>query len=115
MQEVYGIAAFRSRQQVLMLESALRRQGLSVGVITTPRDVALGCGLSVRFQMQDLEKVRRAVAAQRPTNLVGIYQVNASVSGRGRLTSGQLFGKLIFVFRRRGGGKALDRAAFEIV
>ena len=44
MQEVYGIAAFRSRQQVLMLESALRRQGLSVGVITTPRDVALGCG-----------------------------------------------------------------------
>ena len=108
MQEVYGIAAFRSRQQVLMLESALRRQGLSVGVITTPRDVALGCGLSVRFQMQDLEKVRRAVAAQRPTNLVGIYQVNASASG-------QLFGKLIFVFRRRGGGKALDRAAFEIV
>ena len=86
MQEVYGIAAFRSRQQVLMLESALRRQGLSEGVITTPRDVALGCGLSVRFQMQDLEKVRRAVAAQRPTNLVGIYQVNASVSGRGRLT-----------------------------
>ena len=71
MQEVYGIAAFRSRQQVLMLESALRRQGLSVGVITTPRDVALGCGLSVRFQMQDLEKVRRAVAAQRPTNQIG--------------------------------------------
>ena len=86
MGEAYGIAAYRSRQQVLMLESALRRQGLSVGVITTPRDKALAIVRPMRFQMQDLEKVRRAVAAQRPTNLGGIYQVNASVSGRGRLT-----------------------------
>ena len=86
MREVYGIAAFRSRQQVLRFEDILRREGVNVRVVTTPRAVALGCGLSVRFQMQDLEKVRRAVAAQRPTNLVGIYQVNASVSGRGRLT-----------------------------
>ena len=82
----FGIASFRSRQQVFAFEGALSRQGLRAEVVSTPREVALGCGLSVRFQMQDLEKVRRAVAAQRPTNLVGIYQVNASVSGRGRLT-----------------------------
>ena len=87
MQEVYGIAAFRSRQQVLMLESALRRQGLSVGVITTPRDQSGG-------------------------HLSG---ERVCLRARQTYASGQLFGKLIFVFRRRGGGKALDRAAFEIV
>ena len=39
MGEAYGIAAYRSRQQVLMLESALRREGVSVSVVTTPREV----------------------------------------------------------------------------
>ena len=45
MREVYGIAAFRSRQQVLRFEDIMRREGVNVRVVTTPRAVALGCGL----------------------------------------------------------------------
>ena len=45
MQERFGIAAFRSRQQALKLEAALKREGLPVRMISTPREVALGCGL----------------------------------------------------------------------
>lgn len=86
MQETFGIAAFRSRQQVLLLESALKREGLSVNVITTPRDVALGCGLSVRFRMEDLEKVERIIASQGPTHLVGIYRVDRVGAGKPKLT-----------------------------
>lgn len=43
-EEIFGIASFRSRQQVLQLESALRRVGVPASIVTTPRDVALGCG-----------------------------------------------------------------------
>ena len=86
MQETFGIAAFRSRQQVLLLESAMKREGAAVSVITTPRDVALGCGLSLRFRMEDLERVERAIAAQRPTNLVGVYRVERMGAGKPRLT-----------------------------
>ena len=86
MREVYGIAAFRSRQQVLMLENMLRREGVGVRVVTTPRDVALGCGLSVRFDMGDLERVERAIRAQRPTNLVGVYRVENRSGARPMLT-----------------------------
>lgn len=75
MQETYGIAAFRSRQQVLMLENALKREGLNVDVINTPRDVALGCGLSVRFDMKDIDRVQRVISGRRPQNMVGIYRV----------------------------------------
>ena len=75
MEDVYGIAAFRSRQQVLFFETALRREGLAVQVITTPRDVALGCGLSVRFRIEDGPRVLRALARTRPGNLVGVYRV----------------------------------------
>ena len=53
MQEVYGIAAFRSRQQVLRFEDVLRREGVNVRIVTTPRTVAMGCGLSVRFALED--------------------------------------------------------------
>ena len=36
MQERFGIAAFRSRQQALKLEAALKREGLPVRMISTP-------------------------------------------------------------------------------
>ena len=75
MREVYGIAAFRSRQQVLYFEDALRRAGLPVAVMTTPRAVAMGCGLSVRFRLEDADRVRQVLARNNPGNLIGLYRV----------------------------------------
>lgn len=86
MQETFGLAAFRSRQQVLALDMALRREGLNVKTVTTPRDVALGCGLSVRFNMDDLDKVNRAITALKPTHLVGVYRVDRASGGRSKLS-----------------------------
>lgn len=75
MKETFGIASFRSRQQVLKFEGALRRMGLKVSVITTPRDVSVGCGLSIRFDLSDEGRLREAYAQLRPSNLIGFYQV----------------------------------------
>ena len=75
MQEVYGIAAFRSRQQVLRFEDVLRREGVNVRIVTTPRTVAMGCGLSVRFALEDTERVRAALHRANPGNLSGVYRV----------------------------------------
>ena len=58
MRESFGIAAFRSRQQVMRFENALRREGIFARVVTTPREVAMGCGLSVRFELNDLSRVK---------------------------------------------------------
>lgn len=75
MREAFGIASFRSRQQVLKFESALRRAGVRVSVITTPRDVAVGCGLSLRFELDDYDTVDELYRRLRPTNLIGFYRV----------------------------------------
>ena len=75
MQEVFGIASFRSRQQVLKFEGALRRAGVRVEVITTPRDVSVGCGLSIRFELGDTERVMEVYRQLRPSNLIGFYHV----------------------------------------
>lgn len=75
MREVYGIASFRSRQQVLHFEDSLRREGLNVGVVTTPRAVAMGCGLSVRFDINDADRVKWTLRRTNPGNLIGLYRV----------------------------------------
>ena len=72
----FGIAAFRSRTQVLRMEDALRRSGLSAGVISTPRQVAIGCGLSVRFELSELRQVMAVYRRLNPTALVGFYRVD---------------------------------------
>ena len=74
MRDIYGVAAFRSRQQVLRFESTLKRQGIPVRVVSTPRDISMGCGLSVRFPMEYLQGVRRALLMANPGNLIGLYR-----------------------------------------
>ena len=76
MRDVYGVAAFRSRQQVLRFEAALRQRGVPTQVVTTPRDISMGCGLSVRFPMERLSDVRRALLANNPGNLSGLYRAD---------------------------------------
>jgi len=73
--EIFGIASFRSRQQVLKFEGALRRAGIRVEVITTPRDVSVGCGLSIRFELADQSRVMDVYRQLRPSNLIGFYRV----------------------------------------
>lgn len=84
MQESYAIAAFRSRQQVMRFEDALRREGLNAGIVTTPREVAMGCGLSVRFELRNAERVRNVYRRVNPGNLIGFYRVDYA-GGRARV------------------------------
>ena len=74
MRDIYGVAAFRSRQQVLRFEAALNRQGIPARVVTTPRDIAMGCGLSVRFPVESLPELRRALLTQNTSNLIRLYR-----------------------------------------
>ena len=86
MNSSFGIAAFRSRTQVLRMEDALRRSGLSAGVISTPRQVAIGCGLSVRFELSEYAQVMAVYRRLSPTALVGFYRVDGFGTRDIRLT-----------------------------
>ncbi len=82
----FGIASFRSRTQVLRLEDALRRAGLSAGVISTPREVAIGCGLSVRFELSETPQVMAVYRRVNPSALIGFYRVDGYGTRSIRLT-----------------------------
>ncbi len=82
MEENFCIAAFRSRLQVMAFEEALRQRGMKASIVTTPRAVSLGCGLSVRFEEKDFPRVRALYQALGMGNLIGFYRVTRDVSGR---------------------------------
>lgn len=82
MEEQFGIAAFRSRQQVMAFDQALRKNGIRTAVVNTPRAVAIGCGLSVRFDLEDAQAVGEVWRALKPGNLVGFYEVCRDDGGR---------------------------------
>lgn len=48
-QESFDIIAFRSRQHAFQFSQMLKKEGYQVQVMSTPKEVAIGCGLSVRF------------------------------------------------------------------
>ncbi|MEF9972630.1 MAG: DUF3343 domain-containing protein [Clostridia bacterium] len=87
MNEVSGVAAFRSRQQVMNFDGALRRAGIESKIISTPRDVAIGCGLSVEFKIEDAQAVMQVLDRVRPGNLIGMYQIDRRSGGRPVLTA----------------------------
>jgi len=89
MNETFGIASFRSRQQVLKFEGALRREGIRTSIITTPRDVSMGCGLSIRFELEDYPAVREIYSHLQPSNLIGFYRITRE---GGRHTGTQAMG-----------------------
>lgn len=82
MQEQFGIGAFRSRQQVMRFDSALRRAGVATQVISTPHEVSVGCGLSVQFDLSDTQTVLETYRRARPGNLIGFYRVMPVPGGR---------------------------------
>jgi len=82
MEENFCIASFSSRLQVMAFEEALKHQGMKASIVTTPRAVALGCGLSVRFEEKDAPRVKALYKALGLGNLIGFYRVTRDVSGR---------------------------------
>ena len=85
MEENFCIAAFSSRLQVMAFEEAVTAHGINASIVTTPRAVALGCGLSVRFEEKDAARVKALYQALGLGNLIGFYRVMADVSGRAQV------------------------------
>ena len=72
---VFGIVAFRSRQQVMHFEAVFAREGIPVRVVSTPREVSAGCGLSLQFPIAQTAAVQELLRRFRPSNMIGVYQV----------------------------------------
>lgn len=85
MEENFCIAAFASRLQVMAFEELLKGRGMAASIVMTPRAVALGCGLSVRFDEKDAPRVKALYQASGLGNLIGFYRVTRDRSDRAQV------------------------------
>ncbi|MBP5661780.1 MAG: DUF3343 domain-containing protein [Clostridia bacterium] len=66
--EEFLIISFRSRTQVMHFARILRGAGIFSDIISTPRQVAVGCGLSVKVKETDR---LQALTLMKQANLEG--------------------------------------------
>ncbi|HHU78085.1 MAG: DUF3343 domain-containing protein [Caldicoprobacterales bacterium] len=73
-QEVFDILSFRSRQHAFHFKKILSDRGIPTQIMSTPREVALGCGLSLRFSPFMTSRILR-IYRQCSIPVIGCYHV----------------------------------------
>ena len=73
-QESFDIIAFRSRQHAFHFNQILKSQGYNTQIMSTPKEVALGCGLSIRFSPYMTPHVIR-LFRQYNKPIIGFYHI----------------------------------------
>lgn len=71
----FGLVAFRSRQQAMLLQQMLTKRGVSTQIVNSPHEIALGCGISVKFNPNDVETVKQICADRNINTIIGVYLV----------------------------------------
>ncbi|HHT50703.1 MAG TPA: DUF3343 domain-containing protein [Eubacteriaceae bacterium] len=75
MEENYYLIAFKSTHHGIALEKILQEAGKSSRMIPTPREISNSCGLSLRFNREDLAFVLEKIHTNN-ISIYGIYSVN---------------------------------------
>ena len=59
----FGVVLFHTSSSALRAEKTLRRAGLAIKMIPTPRELSSDCGLALGFRWQESERVRTLLGA----------------------------------------------------
>lgn len=73
--EEYYIAVFKSRTQTLRFYDKLKQKRTNVFIINTPSRAGLGCGLSVKFFIENLNCVKNLLQLENYYSFAGLFCV----------------------------------------
>lgn len=81
----YAIAVFSIRTSTLQFNAILNKSGVRSVVVETPKSASASCGISVRFDVQNLPTAKQILARSGIKNFVRFYIVSHQYGGT-RLT-----------------------------
>ena len=58
----YGVVLFHTNSAVMRAEKLLKKEGLTVKLIPTPREFSSDCGTALRFEWPQRERVEKVLA-----------------------------------------------------
>lgn len=74
----YGLAVFRARSETITFANLLKSYGVNVMIISTPRQINVSCGISVRFNTENTEEATKLLARRRFDSFAGLYLIKQS-------------------------------------
>ncbi len=78
---MYCIFSFKSRQEAMRLYDSAKRSGVLVSIISTPKFVYSGCGLSVKTDIEGYQSLYNVFVSMRFSSFLGAFKVRNDRSG----------------------------------
>ena len=75
---MYYIFSFRSRNQSMRFYEMLKKEGIYSKLVSTPRAVSVGCGLSVQVSPQMLAAARRVFSYGLFDTFTGLFYIDGN-------------------------------------
>jgi hypothetical protein len=79
-----AVATFDNTHHALRFEKTLKENDIKLTVMPVPREISASCGLSVKFSMDEFEKVRN-IAKTNEIQVKKYYEIIIENSKRGYL------------------------------
>lgn len=76
----FYVVSFNSTHHAIRTEKLLLAEGLKIMTLPTPREIAASCGLSIKFELEDLEKVN-SIMKENSLERRGIFHITKDESG----------------------------------
>lgn len=83
----YVIAVFMSRSETLSFANMLKRIGLPVMIVQTPKEAGRTCGISVKFPYEHFSYAKEILSRMRSASFHGFY-IEQMMNGSPRLVKG---------------------------
>ena len=74
MEEKYFVISFDSTHHAIKGEKLLKESNINVKMMPTPREITASCGLSIRFENEDFEKIEDIIKDSE-LSIKGIYEM----------------------------------------
>lgn len=76
----FYLISFNSTHHAIRTEKLLLGEGFKIMTLPTPREIAASCGLSIRFEKEDMEKINR-IMEENFLERRGIFYLKKSDNG----------------------------------
>ncbi len=73
----YVIIAFRSRAHTIEFANFIKRNGVAMEIVNTPKEAGVGCGLSVKVKKQSYNFCKNAVIRLSLSSFAGFFLITS--------------------------------------
>lgn len=76
----FYVVSFNSTHHAIRTEKLLMAEGIKITTLPTPREIAASCGLSIRFELADLDKIN-SIMEENSLERRGIFHISKNDQG----------------------------------